>query len=167
MACDITSGFALDCKDQRIGVKQIDFSPFQNDVYTITAGEIATLPVALADVFTYEVKSTGNKFDDVPTVNAENRTVEFKQTLVALLHKLTKEKDVQLLLLTYGRVVAFVHDYNGNVWACGIDSGMEVTTIAKSTDTQTYNITLEATDNKFAPPLSTSAKTALAALATI
>lgn len=167
MSCDITSGFVLDCKDQRIGIKRVDFSPFSGDTYTITGGEIATLPVGLSNVFKYEVKSTGNKFDDVPTVNPENRTVEFKQTLTVMLHKLTKEKDVQLQLLTYGRVVAFVYDYNGNVWAVGTDSGMEVTTIAKSTDTQTYNITLESIDNKFAPPLSTAAKTALAALATI
>ena len=168
MACDITSGFALDCKDQRIGVKQIDLSPFvAANIYTITAGEIATLPVGLTAVFTYEVKATGNLFTDTPTVNADTRTVEFVQSLTALIHRLTKEKDVQLQLLIYGRVVAFVHDYNGNVWALGIDSGMEVTTLAKSTDTQTYTVTLEAKDNKFAPLLSTAAKTALAALATI
>jgi hypothetical protein len=36
-------------------------------------------------------------------------------------------------------VYAFIRD-NGNVIVCGIDSGMDATTLNKSTDTQTYNI---------------------------
>jgi hypothetical protein len=51
--------------------------------------------------------------------------------------------DVELSALLYGRVYAFIRDYNGNVIVCGIDSGMDATTLNKSTDTQTYNITLE------------------------
>jgi hypothetical protein len=58
----------------------------------------------------------------------------------------------------YGRVYAFIRDYNGNVIVCGIDSGMDATTLNKSTDTQTYNITLEGMDRVLSPSLSSTAK---------
>jgi hypothetical protein len=37
-------------------------------------------------VFRYQVKGTGNKFEDVGTINAENRTVEFKKSLSLVLN---------------------------------------------------------------------------------
>lgn len=167
MACDITSGRKLPCKDSRIGIKSVDFAPFSEYGFSVTAQEIAALPVGLTTVFRYEVKGTGNKFDDVPTVNLETRTVEYKQTLSLLLQKVGATTEVQLMLLLYGRVVAFVKDYNGNVFVVGIDSGMDATTAPRSTDTSGYTITLEATDGRYAPYLSSAAKTALEALVSV
>ena len=167
MACDVTSGRKLPCKDSRIGIKSVDFAPFSEYGFTVAAQEIAALPVSLTEVFRYEVKGTGNKFDDVPTVNLETRTVEYKQTLSLLLQKVGATTEVQLMLLLYGRVIAFVKDYNGNVFVVGIDSGMDATTAPRSTDTSGYTITLEATDGSYAPYLSSAAKTALEALVSV
>jgi len=164
MPCDVTKGRALPCKESRIGIKSVDFAVFKDAVFTITAGEVTAIPLAVTAVFRYQVKGTGNKFEDVGTINQENRTVEFKSTLSLVLPKLGATSDVELSALLYGRVYAFVKDFNGNVIVCGIESGMEATVMNKSTDTQGYSITLEALDKVVSPHLSSTAKTALEVL---
>lgn len=164
MACDVTAGRKLACKDSRTGIKHVDFAPWSEVGFTVAAQEIATIPIGLTEVFRYELKGAGNKLEDVPTVNLENRTTEFKQTLSLMLQKVGSTTEVELMLLLFGRVLAFVHDYNGNVFVCGIDSGMDATTAPRSTDTNGYSVTLEATESKYAPYLADAAKTSLEAL---
>lgn len=164
MCTDITKGRKLACKDQRTGIKAVDFAVYASYGFTVASQEIATLPVSLDEVFRYELKGTGNKLEEVATVDAEKRTTEIKQTLTVLLQKLSKESETEILALLSGRVIAFVHDYNGNVKAVGIDSGLEATTANMSTDLSGYTATLEAMDTKYSPFLSSSAKTALEAL---
>lgn len=164
MACDITKGRGLGCKDSRIGIKSVDFAVFNDAVFATTSGEVTAIPASITAVFRYQVKGTGNKFEDVGTINQENRTVEFKKSLSLVLPKLGVTSEVELSALLYGRVYAFVKDYNGNVIVCGVESGMDATTLNKSTDTQCYNITLEAMDKVISPSLSTTAKTALEVL---
>ena len=84
-----------------------------------------------------------------------------------MLPKLGVTSEVELSALLYGRVYAFVKDYNGNVIVCGVESGMDATTLNKSTDTQCYNITLEAMDKVISPSLSSTAKTALEVLVSV
>lgn len=169
MACDlVTKGRTLSCKDNRIGIKYIDFANFDSaNVYSATAQEIATLPVGLEEVFRYQVKSTGNSLVETSTVDPEKRTTEIKQVVNMALQKMGKESEVQLLALIYGTLTAFVHDFNGNVFAVGIDTGLDSTSCVKSTEDGGYKITLEAVDTKFSPFLSSSAKTALEALVSI
>jgi hypothetical protein len=164
MSCDITKGRKLPCKDSRIGIKYVDFALYSEYGFVVSAQEVATLSTGLDEVFRYEVKGTGNKLSEVATVDAEKRTTEIKQTLDLILPKLSKESEVELLSLVYGRVVAFVHDFNGNVVVCGIDNGLDATTASKGTDESGYKITLEAMESKYSPFLSSSAKTALTAL---
>ena len=167
MACDITKGRGLGCKDSRIGIKSVDFAVFNDAVFTTTSGEVTAIPASITAVFRYQVKGTGNKFEDVGTINQENRTVEFKKSLSLVLPKLGVTSEVELSALLYGRVYAFVKDYNGNVIVCGVESGMDATTLNKSTDTQCYNITLEAMDKVISPSLSSTAKTALEVLVSV
>lgn len=166
MSCDlIAKGRTLSCKDNRIGIKYIDFANFDSgNVYTVTAQEIATLPSGLDEVFRYQVKSTGNSLVETATIDLEKRTTEIKQVLNIALQKMSKESEVELLALTYGLTTAFVHDYNGNVFAVGIDTGLDATSATKSTDDGGYKLVLEAIDTKYSPYLSSSAKTALEAL---
>ena len=164
MACDILKGRSLACKDSRTGIRYVDFGIYDGDTYTVSAQEIASLPAGLTEVFRYEVKGAGNSLIETATVNNDNRTIEIVQALALNLPKLGKDTEVELQSLLYGRVVAFIHDYNGNVKAVGIDSGLEATTGVMSTETSGYTIALEARDNNFAPFLASAAKTALLAL---
>lgn len=164
MACEILKGRTLGCKDQRMGIKYVDFAVYEGYTYTVVSQEVATLPAGLTEVFRYEVKGAGNSLIETATVNNDNRTTEIVQALALNLPKLGKETEVELQSLLYGRVVAFIHDYNGNVKVVGIDSGLEATTGVMSTETSGYTIAMEAKDKAFAPFLASAAKTALLAL---
>lgn len=169
MACNVTKGRTLSCKDQRGGIKYIDFAVFSEYGFSVTAQEIVTLPVLLTEVFRYEVKATVNNLSEAGTVNQDNRTTEVVSTLSVTLPKLDAETEVEIMALASGRTIAFVHDYNGNVKVMGIDSGVDATGFTSATggaggDLSGYTITLTAMDSKTCPFLSSGAKTALEAL---
>jgi hypothetical protein len=169
MACSVTKGRLLSCKDQRGGIKNIDFAVYSEYGFSVTGQEIATLPVLLTEVFRYEVKATVNNLAEAGTVNQDNRTTEIVSTLSVTLPKLDKETEVEIMALAAGRTIAFVHDYNGNVKVMGIDSGVDASGFTSATggaggDLSGYTITLTAMDSKLCPFLSAGAKTALDAL---
>jgi hypothetical protein len=164
MACDITKGRKLPCKDTRTGIKFVDLAPFTDLDFTVSGQEIATLPVALDEVFRYEIKGAGNKHDSTPTVDMEKRTTEFKEVLTLLIQKYTKETAVEVKALLYSRVYAFIHDFNGNVFVYGLTNGLDGTTAPFSSDTNGFTVTLEGMEGDYPPVLSSSAKTALTAL---
>lgn len=170
MACEsITKGRKLACKDQRGGIKMVDFAVYSDYGFTVTAEQITTLPVSLTEVFRYEVKGTTNTLTETGTVSLDNRTTEIVQVLPLTFPKLGAESQVQLRALLHGTVIAFVHDYNGNVNVVGIDSGMDATTGIKQTggaggDLSGYSITLQSMDSNFSPMLSSAAIIALNAL---
>lgn len=169
MACSVTKGRKLSCKDQRGGIKYIDFAVFSEYGFSVTAQEIAALPVLLTEVFRYEVKATVNNLSEAGTVNQDNRTTEVVSTLSVTLPKLDASTEVEIQALAAGRTIAFVHDYNGNVKVMGIDSGADASGFTSATggaggDLSGYTITLTAMDSKLCPLLSSAAKTALEAL---
>lgn len=164
MACDITKGRKRPCKDSRIGLKYVDFMPFGELAWGITAHEVPTLPAAISEVFRYDVKGAANNLVETGTVNTEQGTTEVKAAMNLALPKLTKESEVELQAMAYGRMIAFAWDYNGNCFVVGSDSGLDVTTFVKSTDISGYTVTMEAIDKATSPYLSSSAKTALTAL---
>lgn len=165
MACDITKGRGLACKDQRTGIKHIDFFPYNPaNVFTVVGQEVTVIPAGLEEVFRYKVKGAGNTFEDVPTTNLDNRTTDFDQTLNVALQRAGKDTEVQLMLLLYGTVGAAIHDNNGNVKIAGISNGLDATTAPYSSETSGYKITLVGKETGYAPVLSVSNKTAWEAL---
>jgi len=169
MPCDITKGRKNTCKDQRGGIKMIDFAVYKDYGFVVASELITTLPVSLEEVFRYEVKATVNTLTETATVSADNRTTEIVQALAVTLPKLGAESQVEVQALLAGQVIAFVWDYNGNVNVVGIDSGADATTGTKvtggaGTDLSGYTVALQAMDSKFSPFLSPAAKTALTAL---
>lgn len=169
MACDLTAGMKLSCKDQRGGIKLIDFAVFEDYGFTVANEAIATLPVSLTEVFRYEVKATVNTLTETATVSVDNRTTEIIQALAVNLPKLTAERQVQMKAILSGRTVAFVHDYNGNVHVLGIETGVDATTGTKVTggaggDLSGYTVALQAMSSSYSPFLAAGAITALAAL---
>lgn len=151
------------CK-KRAGVKFIDFAPFDYQAFTVTAGEIATIPAAITEVFRYEVKGAQNVFSSEPTVSKENGTVEYKEGLVAQLSGVSKESFVESGQLVCGSYLAFVHDFNGKVYVGGLTNGLDVLTAPFSTATMSVLVTAEGMESAYPPLLSSAAITALEAL---
>jgi hypothetical protein len=114
MACLITKGKLLGCKDQRGGIKNLYLANFAEYGYTIAAQVLTDLG-DLTEVFKYEVKATTNALTETGTVSEDNGTFLNAQSLAVTLPKLGADLQAQIQLICAGRPQVFVEDYNGNI----------------------------------------------------
>ena len=145
MACDLTQGRKVPCKDILGGLVRawlIDFGTL--GTVTKTDDEITDLSGTFT-CFQYDLKGT-NSLETAITSSRENGTTFFEETLTLTLPKLSKEDNKELKLMAYGRPHVAVEDRNGNFFLCGLEHGMEVTgSIATGTafgDLSGYSLTL-------------------------
>tara|TARA_R100000951_G_scaffold51327_1_gene43300 strand:- start:101 stop:649 length:549 start_codon:yes stop_codon:yes gene_type:complete len=146
MACDLTQGRKVPCKDVLGGLVRawiIDFGTL--GTVTKTDDEITDLSGTFT-CFQYDLKGT-NSLETAITSSRENGTTFFEETLTLTLPKLSKEDNKELKLMAYGRPHIAVEDRNGNFMLCGLEHGMDVTggSIATGTafgDMSGYSLTL-------------------------
>ena len=146
MACDLTAGRKVPCKDVIGGIVRAWFVDF-GDLGTVTKvdDEITDLSGTFT-CFQYDLKGN-NSLETGITSSRENGTTFFEETLTLTLPKLSKEDNKELKLMAYGRPHIAVEDRNGNFLLCGLEHGMEVTggSIATGTafgDLSGYSLTL-------------------------
>jgi hypothetical protein len=138
MACELTTGFTLDCKDGIGGIKQIVLvDKTLVTGFTLDANEIVTtiLGPASGDLFTYELPTQTGSFEETINFNRDNGTVFYTQTVNVMLHKLSAAKRLELQTVAHARVIVFVQDTNGNWWAVGYESGADLSTSTAGTGT--------------------------------
>ncbi|MCP4596791.1 hypothetical protein, partial [Neptuniibacter sp.] len=105
MACDLTKGRALPCRESVGGLKAVYFVDFGDlgDV-TLTSDTDDTISDmdGTFDAFKYVLKGTSSVEQ---TINAsrENGTVFFDQAVSLSLPQLSKEDNNEIKLLAYGR----------------------------------------------------------------
>jgi hypothetical protein len=139
MACDITRGRLIDCKDTIGGLKAIFIAKSYNNNISAVA-TINTTEMTTAGFATWSAQSGGAttvfKYDLVPnlssmTVNINsdnaNGTAFFEQTLSVVLQKIDHDMTNELRLMAYSRAQIFVQDQNDNVFLLGLDHGCHVT----------------------------------------
>lgn len=169
MACLMTSGRAEPCKDSLGGIRAAYFLNYVDEPFTITAGEATALNVAVTEAFKYELRADGNTFLQNKVSDRNTGTNVNTQTLTLALKKLDKETSLQVDLMSKGRPIIVVEDYNGNFQAAGITEGMDLTgsdinSGGAKTDFNGYNLTLTAMEKDLAPFLDEATITALKAL---
>jgi len=128
MACDLTKGRALPCRESVGGLKAVYFVDF-GDLGTVTVASLSNEITDMDGTFTayqYNLKGTSSVEQ---TINAsrENGTVFFDQAVTLSLPKLSKEDNHEIKLLAYGRPHIVVEDYNGNAYLVGREHGADVT----------------------------------------
>lgn len=126
MACILTKGRNLQCKDSLGGllaVYFVDFGDLGN--VTITDDEITDMDGTFS-AYKYEIKGTSS-FEQTIISTREAGTTSFDQTLTLMFNKLTKEDHKEIKLLAYGRPHIVVEDRNGNAFLMGLVEGAEVT----------------------------------------
>ena len=138
MACDITRGRLIDCKDTIGGLKAIFICKgYNNNVEAVAI--IATTEMTDAGFDSWSQAEGGKtivfKYDLIPnlssmTVNVNsdnaNGTAFFEQTLSVTLQKIDHDMTNELILMAYSRAQIFVQDQNDNVFLLGIDNGCHV-----------------------------------------
>ena len=138
MACDITRGRLIDCKDTIGGLKAIYIAKsYSNNVSataTINATEMTTAGFpnwsccgGTVEVFKYDLVPNLSSLN--VTINSDNAngTTFFTQALSVTLQKIDHDMTNELRLMAYSRSQIFVQDSNDNVFLLGIDNGCYVT----------------------------------------
>lgn len=132
MACEITLGRLLPCKDGIGGIFDLYFINYgATFVIDGTTGEVTDIndgeavPGAVT-MYKWKVKGATN-LEQTVTTSRDAGTTFWSQVLNATFTKLDSATQKQLKLMAWGRPHVIVVDNNGNAYACGIDDGMEVT----------------------------------------
>jgi uncharacterized delta-60 repeat protein len=134
MACDISKGrTTIPCKDDISGLKAIYVTNYGDYVFTTSstsAGHLLTgLPAGIttSNTFKFELKNSGNTFNQDITSSRDNNTTIFTQTLNFVLPRLSPELEYQIKMLAYGRPQIFVEANNGAMILLGEKFGCEIT----------------------------------------
>lgn len=141
MACELTKGRGLDCKNVMGGVKRIYLATLNDCTFDITTteGELDTLVIAAAtggsNLYQYDLPRGTASLTETIAGSTENGTVVFEPSLNIKLHQLTLADRNELKLLTQNRTLVFAelqqkYSANGhNVIVClGIENGMDMLT---------------------------------------
>lgn len=167
MACLITAGKLLGCRDQRGGIKNLYFANYDDYGYTIAAQELTALGT-LDEVFQYEVKATTNALTETGTSSEDNGTFVNAQSLAVTLPRLKADLQAQVQLICAGRPQVFVEDYNGNIMLIGATNGTmsNCTKVSGGAggDLSGYTLTIAAEESNLSPFLTGGMITALKAL---
>ena len=151
MACDLSTGRTVPCKDVVGGIKAVYFANYGDlgaITYDVTDTDAIDSFGGTPTAYEYDVKGNSS-FEQTITSSRENGTTFFEQTLNLTFTKLDKATHKELKLMAYGRPHVFVEDYNGNIFVMGLLHGAEVTggtivTGAAMGDLSGYTLTLSA-----------------------
>ena len=166
MACLLTQGFTLDCKDAVGGIKSIHLISWSASKFTAASGEVTATTVASGSVFTYELPKATGSMTATTNVSVENGTT-FTQTDVAFkLRRLSTTKRNEMKLLAQGRCFCIVRNNNDEYFLVGKEYGCDVTAMVANTgtamgDSNGYEVTLSAIEAEAPYKLQSSVVTAL------
>lgn len=147
MACELATGFTLDCKNGVGGVKAIWLGEWVDGIglSTNVGGEITGLS-DITNLYKYDLPPQTADFKDVVSYNKEAGTYFYTQTCNIMLHKLSVSKRTELANVVTARLVLFVLDANDNLWVCDPSRPVDVTAFEASSgkalgDANGYSIT--------------------------
>ena len=167
MACTLTKGLAVDCKDQIGGLKAIFFastySPEVRSAATFNGTDVLQMDTAgftgwsaygtptasTVTVFKYALRPNLSSMTVNINSDPATGTTWFEQTLSLTLQKLTVAQTNELKLVSYNRSQVFVQDVNDNLFLLGMDNGCDVSggtavTGAAKSDMTGYTLELRA-----------------------
>ena len=130
MACDITKGRLISCKDAIGGLRKVYFINYDDmpeTAYTYDAdGETITAVTGQPSAYEYDLH-LGNDLTQNITSSAENGTTYFEQVLNLTLKKLSAVDNTEIRQLAYGHPKVMVLDQMGNYMLVGAINGSDVT----------------------------------------
>lgn len=127
MACALTSGYTLDCRDSVGGVKSVYFIEIDNvSGFTSAAGTISAINKANGGRFyKYNLRKNTAEAKEEYQDNLVNGTNYVKQTLSIVLTKMQAATRNEIALLAQNRLITVIEDRNGKYWCYGKENGLE------------------------------------------
>jgi hypothetical protein len=125
MACDLSAGRNVPCKDVVGGVSAVYFVDFGGlGAITESADEVTDMAGTFS-AYKYIVKGA-NSLEQAVNSSQDAGTTFFEQTLSLSLPKLSKEDMVSFKLISYGRPHCVIVDNNNNAFLAGKEHGLTV-----------------------------------------
>jgi hypothetical protein len=153
MACDITSGFTLGCRDNVGGITNLYIlSGSVTNVTDVSEGLISGITGSGA-FYKFELFRQTSDFAEAITATPENGTVFYEQTLNAVFFKLQSSTRNQVKVLAQNPDLKVIVETNngsvdgvGRYWLLGEDRGMQLLSGTGATgtgfgDLNGYNLT--------------------------
>jgi len=114
MACDLSSGFELGCRDNIGGLKNVYILSGSVDTVTAAAGAISDLD-GDGVFYKFELPRNVGDFTETPTPSLENGTVFYSQVVNIALHKLQASIRNQVKVLSqYPALKIVIETENGS-----------------------------------------------------
>ena len=125
MACTLTTGRSLPCRDSVGGLKAVWFADYGTlGTLTVTNGNVDSISGS-PTLFQYDLKGNSS-LEQTITASTENGTSFYEQALNLTLTKLDVETQESIKLIVKARHHVFLEDYNGNYLLVGAVHGAEV-----------------------------------------
>lgn len=136
MACDLTKGRGIPCRNLIGGVKYIYFGQFDEiSAITTVASEVTDIEMGSNTLFRYSVRRGNASVTETITGSTENGTVVYAPSLNVKLTGLSKADQNELKLIAQNRLVCFVQlnqtlsTNDHNVILClGATNGLDLNT---------------------------------------
>lgn len=126
MACVLTAGYALDCRDSVGGMKAVLFIEIDN-VTAVTSASGSVSAIAKANnkrFWKYNLIRATASVEEAFNDSTENGTSFYTQTLSIILNKMQAATRNEIILLAQNRLLAVVEDRNGKYWLYGKENGL-------------------------------------------
>jgi hypothetical protein len=130
MACALTQGFTLGCKEDIGGIKSVRFAAYADYIAmnaSVTTGAIVSFSAATASFRKYELTKEESMFSDDPTAGNRNGSLHYVPSLTFVLRKLDVAKRNEMQLLAKNRVVAIIetNEATPQYWVAGYANGLD------------------------------------------
>jgi hypothetical protein len=163
MACALTQGYTLDCKDSLGGIVEVYFMASQDVAsYTVSGGVMTALTKDTGKRFyKYELVKSTSSFVENINASVENGTIFYQQELTVVLNKLQVNTRNEILLLAKNLLVAVAKDNNGKYWYMGLTRGLDITAGSSQSgtaegDRSGYTLTFTAKEPELAPEVNST-----------
>lgn len=150
MACNLTAGIQLGCRDNTGGLKTLWITDYTN-VTSITqsTGDTITAISGTGTFYEFQLIRTSSQLTETVNASLENGTVFYQGEIVTYFNKLGQDKRNILKTLAQSQRLAIVAEdnngqyfYLGQTYGCFISAGTSVTGKALG-DANGYNLTFQ------------------------
>lgn len=125
MACNLTAGIPLGCRDNAGGVANAWITDFDNILsITQSTGDTITQISGTGTFYAFELIRTSSQFTETVNASLENGTIFYTDELQTYFAKMTQDKRNILKVLAQNQKLAIVFsDNNGTYWFMGQNYG--------------------------------------------
>lgn len=168
MACALTQGYTLDCRDSLGGITEVYFIASSDITSTTEASGVITALVKNTGkkFYKYELTKGTSMFTENVASSVQNGTLYFTPELTIILNKLQANTRNEILLLAQNRLVAVAKDNNGKFWLLGKTRALDLTGGSTATgtaegDRSGYTLTFAGAEPSLCPEVNSAVAAAL------